>query len=66
MDKFEIQASNIKCGGCVSSIENALKELKGISNIAVDIPSNIVTVEGAELDKTVIETKLAELGYPAK
>ena len=65
MGKLEIQASNIKCGGCVSSVENGLKELPSIINVAVDIPSNKVTVEGSDLDKAVIETKLAELGYPA-
>ena len=65
MDKIEIQASNIKCGGCVSSVQSGLKELEGIKNVDVDIPSNMVIVEGDLLDKTVIETKLAELGYPA-
>lgn len=65
MDKLEIQASNIKCGGCVSNVENGLKVLAGITSIEVDIPSNKVTVEGPGLDKAAIEAKLAELGYPA-
>ena len=65
MSKVEIQASNIKCGGCVSNVQNGLKELDGIASVEVDIPSNKVTIEGAELDKAVIEAKLAELGYPA-
>ena len=60
-----MQASNIKCGGCVSNVTNALKKLDGIANVSVDIPSNMVSVEGSELDKTLIETTLAELGYPA-
>ena len=65
MDKIEIQSSNIKCGGCVSSVQSGLKKLDGIKNVEIDIPSNIVTIEGDGIDKTVIETKLAELGYPA-
>lgn len=65
MDKIEIQASNIKCGGCVSNVENGLKDLAGVTTIEVDIPSNKVTVEGSDLDRTIIEAKLAELGYPA-
>ena len=64
MDKIEIQASNIKCGGCVSNVENGLKELAGIEVISVDIPSNIVTIEGSGMDKAAVEAKLAELGYP--
>ena len=65
MTALEIQASNIKCGGCVSNIENGLKELAGITAVSVDIPSNRVTVEGENLDNDMIEAKLAELGYPA-
>ena len=64
MDTIEIQASNIKCGGCVSNIQNGLKELQGIKGVAVDIASNKVTVEAEGLSKVVIEEKLAELGYP--
>jgi len=63
MTALEIQASNIKCGGCVSNIENGLKELAGISVVNVDIPSNRVTVEGENLNNAMIEAKLAELGY---
>ena len=66
MDKIEFQSSNIKCGGCVSNVENGLKELNGVTDIHVDIASNIVTVEGNELDKSLIEKKLSELGYPVQ
>lgn len=64
MTALEIQASNIKCGGCVSNIENGLNGLAGITAVNVDIPGNKVAVEGENLDKAVIEAKLAELGYP--
>lgn len=64
MKSLEIQASNIKCDGCVSNVQYGLIELSGITVVNVDIPSNMVTVEGDSLDKAVIEAKLAELGYP--
>ncbi len=65
MKQLNIQASNIKCGGCVSNIEKGLDGFTGITKITVEIESNVVSLEGSELDKTVIENKLAELGYPA-
>lgn len=65
MEQLDIQASKIKCGGCVSTIENGLKDFAGITDVKVDIGSNVVSVHGNELDKTVIENKLTELGYPA-
>jgi len=65
MEHINIQASKIKCGGCVSNIEKGLRDFAGITEINIDIESNTVTVQGDELDKTAIENKLAELGYPA-
>ena len=65
MSSLEIQASGIKCEGCVSNIENGLNQLAGITTVKVDRASNVVTVEGENLDKAVITEKLAELGYPA-
>lgn len=64
MEQLDIQASKIKCGGCVSAIENGLKDFAGINEIKVDVESNVVTIKGNELDKEAIENKLAELGYP--
>lgn len=64
MEQLDIQSSKIKCGGCVSTIENGLKDFSGISEIKVDIETNIVSVQGNELDKVAIENKLTELGYP--
>lgn len=65
MEQLDIQASKIKCGGCVANIEKGLADFAGITEVNVGIESNIVSLKGNELDKTVIENKLAELGYPA-
>jgi len=64
MEELKIQSSKIKCGGCVSSIEKGLNDFAGITEVKVDIESNVVNVHGSALDKAVIENKLAELGYP--
>lgn len=65
MEQLEIQASNIKCGGCVANIEKGLNDFAGISNVKIDIESNIVSLQGENLDKALITQKLTELGYPA-
>jgi copper chaperone CopZ len=64
MEKLDIQSSNIKCGGCAANIEKGLNDFAGITEIKVEIGSNVVSVQGGELDKTVIENKLAKSGYP--
>ena len=65
MTQLDIQSSKIKCGGCVANIEKGLDGFSGISEVKVNIESNIVSVTGTELDKAAIESKLTELGYPA-
>ena len=64
MSQITIQASNIKCGGCVSTVEKGLKDFSGITDISVDIESNIVTLDGDIMDQSAIENKLSDLGYP--
>lgn len=65
MEQLNIQSSKIKCGGCVTNIEKGLADFAGITEVSVEVESNVVSVKGNELDKKVIENKLAELGYPA-
>jgi len=64
MEQLEIQSSKIKCGGCAGTIEKGLKDFAGITEVKINIESNVVSIQGNELDKNVIENKLAELGYP--
>lgn len=64
MEKLEIQASNIKCGGCVSNIEQGLNNVAGISEVKIDIETNIISLQGENLDEVLISQKLTELGYP--
>jgi len=64
MEQLELQSSKIKCGGCVANVEKGLMGFSGISEVKVDVETNIVTLQGNGLDKTVIENKLNELGYP--
>ena len=64
MTQLNIQSSKIKCGGCVANIEKGLDGFSGITEIKVDIETNLVSISGNELDKAAIENKLNELGYP--
>jgi copper chaperone len=61
-EQFTVQ--NVKCGGCVSAIENGLKELAGVSEVEVIIEGGLVRVSGEALDRNAITDRLAALGYP--
>lgn len=56
--------SNVRCGGCVSAIENGLKDLPGVDRVEVVIDGGKVTVSGDALSREAIGAKLQELGYP--
>ncbi|MDH5407537.1 MAG: heavy-metal-associated domain-containing protein [Gammaproteobacteria bacterium] len=55
---------NVKCGGCANNIQTGLKEISGVTAVAVDIESGQVTVEGEVLQRDTLADKLAKLGYP--
>ena len=56
--------NNVKCGGCVSAIENGIKDLPGVDSVEVTIDGGRVSVTGNDLSREQIAAKLKELGYP--
>ena len=61
-EEFSVQ--NVKCGGCVSTIENGLKDLAGVTGVSATVEGGKVIVTGDNLSREAIAAKLAELGYP--
>lgn len=61
-EQFTVQ--NVKCGGCVSTIENGLKELPGVQTVEVTIEGGQVSVTGDNLSRAELSDKLKQLGYP--
>jgi Cu+-exporting ATPase len=62
----EFNLQNIKCAGCVNKIENRLREIAGISFVAVSLLDKILSVKytNKNLDSQVIEA-VQDLGYGA-
>lgn len=61
-EKFTVK--NVKCGGCVKTIEQGLGGLPGVESVTVTIEGGKVDVTGSGLDRAQIGAKLRELGYP--
>jgi len=60
-------AQNVKCNGCVATIEKNLATIPGVNTVQVTLtrnPGYNITVTGENLLRTVIASRLAELGYP--
>ena len=59
-----IFVENIKCGGCMKSIKDALLPVAGVDTVTVDKESVVVT--GADINRHRIIDKLRAIGYPEK
>ena len=56
---------NISCQHCVRTITNELRRLPGVSSVAADATTKIVTVDfGAPATEGQIRATLTEIGYP--
>jgi len=64
METLEFKVQNIKCGGCASTIEDALKDMMGIAKVSVDIAAGMVSIEHNETSMEQISQKLTEIGFP--
>lgn len=54
-EKYKVDG--MTCGGCVRSVTNAITKLAPDATVAVDLPTGIVTVDGADAEavKTAVE-----------
>ena len=61
-----ILVENIKCGGCMKSIKDALLRMGGVHTVVVDKDQESVIVSGADINRNSLVDKLGAIGYPEK
>lgn len=64
MNKIEIE--NLKCEGCANTIKKGLNNIKGVSEISVDVQNNIVEFNSDNNIIITVKEKLGKMGYPEK
>ena len=62
---LELKVSGMHCRSCEALISEALRELPGITGVAVSFNTGLCTVEGSGIQTTPIIQKIEELGYRA-
>jgi len=63
-NSITLNVSNMKCGGCVSSVEQALLAVEGVESAKVSLDDNNAIVTGtATLD--VLTKASTDAGFPA-
>jgi copper chaperone len=52
------------CGHCVASVTEELQEITGVTDVAVNLDSGLVTVTSNEpLDRVAVDAAVREAGY---
>ena len=64
--EYRIDAENIKCEGCASTIRDALGRISGVHEVAVEVATGRVSVEAEEGLREAITTALQASGYPER
>ncbi|HSX69202.1 heavy metal-associated domain-containing protein [Nocardioides sp.] len=56
--------TGMTCGHCVASVTEELKEVDGVTDVQVDLPTGAVVVTSeAELSREAVEAAVTEAGY---
>lgn len=55
----------IHCAHCAMSIREEVSEVEGVEDVAVDLDTKVVTVQGRALDDAALRAAIVEAGYEA-
>lgn len=66
MTNHLISVENIKCGGCLNSIKNALLKISGVTAAEIYKDEDKVCISGIAAEKEIVVAKRSSLGYPQK
>jgi copper chaperone len=53
------------CGHCERAVKEEVSAVDGVSEVAVDLDTKLVTVTGQALDDAAVRAAIAEAGYEA-
>jgi copper chaperone len=53
----------MSCGHCVNAITDEVKQIEGVSDVAIDLETKLVVVTGTGLKDTAIREAIVEAGF---
>ena len=65
--KKVICIEGMRCGHCTSNVDKALREISGVSDVAVDLASKTATVEAADsVSDDALRNAVDDLGFEVR
>jgi copper chaperone len=55
----------MSCGHCVHAITDEVKQVEGVSEVAIDLDTKLVVVTGPALNDAAIREAIVEAGFDA-
>lgn len=62
---LKLNVPDMTCGHCAGMVTKAVKSIDASANVAIDLPSQTVSIETA-VDADRIRSTMEAAGYPAK
>ena len=64
MNELNINVKGMMCEGCEKRVQNTLKQIDGVTNVAANYKDGKVTISlEKEVDINTIKSKIEDIGY---
>ena len=63
MNTLTFTVPGMTCGHCEAAVKGEVGKVAGVSDVAVDLATKLVTVSGSALDTTAIVAAIDEAGF---
>lgn len=63
MSEIQFHVPGMTCGHCEAAVKGEVGKVTGVSGVAVDLGTKIVTVAGDSLDRDAIVAAIDEAGF---
>ena len=63
MSELTFTVPGMTCGHCEAAVKGEVGKVAGVTDVAVDLATKLVTVSGSALDTTAIVAAIDEAGF---
>jgi len=61
-----LNVTGMDCAGCMKAVEKAVKRVDPQAQVAIDLPSGLITIHGSSEERGDFETSITRAGYGLK
>lgn len=66
MRMITLNVTGMDCAGCMKAVEKAIKRVDPQAEVAIDLPTGLVTIHGSSEERGNFETSITRSGYGLK